>query len=117
MLLLLLSYCRRTWTTGGEGGTLYRGWDSDILGMEFPKGNEMFKELDCIVLTTDIEKDGLKAGDGGTIVHMYPGGDAFMVEFMMGDVYTVILADVLPSQARIATNEDFTHTRSVDMAV
>ena len=34
----------------------------------------MFKELDCVVLTTDIEKEGLKAGDAGTIVHMYPGG-------------------------------------------
>ena len=76
--------------------------------------HDLFKELDCIVLTMDIEEEGLSAGDGGTIVHMYPGGDAFIVEFMMGDVYTMILADVLPSQARLATNDDFTHAQSVD---
>ncbi|MYA61533.1 MAG: DUF4926 domain-containing protein, partial [Dehalococcoidia bacterium] len=38
----------------------------------------MLKELDRIVLTVDIDEDGLKAGDAGTIVHMYPGGDAFI---------------------------------------
>ena len=73
----------------------------------------MFKELDCVVLTTDIEEEGLKAGDGGTIVHMYPGGDAFIVEFMMGDIYTVILADVLPSQVRLETSEDMERERRV----
>lgn len=99
---------------GDEGGVVCGGVGFWYIG----RGrHEMFKELDCIVLTADIEEEGLKAGDGGTIVHMYPGGDAFIVEFMMGDIYTVILADVLPSQARLATNEDFTHTRSVDMSV
>ena len=77
----------------------------------------MLKELDRIVLTTDIEEEGLKAGDAGTIVHMYPGGDAFIVEFMTLDGDTVALVDVLPSQARPVTSRDITHARSVETVV
>ena len=77
----------------------------------------MFKELDGVILTTDIEEEGLKAGDAGTIVHMYPGGDAFVVEFMTLDGYTVALVDILPSQARPVTSRDITHARSVEIEV
>ena len=76
----------------------------------------MFKELDCVVLTVDIEEEGLKAGDAGTIVNMYPSG-AFMVEFMTLDGDTIALIDVLPSQARPATSKDISHARSVEAAV
>ncbi len=47
---------------------------------------------------------------------MYPSG-AFMVEFMTLDGDTIALIDVLPSQARPATSNDITHTRSVEAAV
>ena len=77
----------------------------------------MFKELDCVVLTVDIEEEGLKAGDAGTIVHMYPGGDAFIVEFLTLDGDTIALVDVLPSQARPVTSRDITHARRVEIAV
>ena len=77
----------------------------------------MLKELDRIVLTADIEEEGLKAGDAGTIVHMYPGGDAFIVEFLSLDGDTIALVDVLPSQARPVTSRDITHARSVEVAV
>ena len=66
----------------------------------------MVKELDCIVLTTDIAEEGLKAGDAGTIVHVYPGGDAFTVELLTLGGDTVAVADVLPSQARPVTEVD-----------
>ena len=62
----------------------------------------MVEELASIVLTTDIAEEGLKAGDAGTIVHVYPGGDAFAVEFPTLGGDTVAVADVLPSQARPA---------------
>ena len=77
----------------------------------------MLKELDRIVLTADIEEESLKAGDAGTIVHMYPGGDAFIVEFLSLDGDTIALVDVLPSQARPVTSRDITHARSVEVAV
>ena len=74
----------------------------------------MLKELDSIILTTDFDDEGLKAGDAGTIVHMYPGGDAFIVEFMTLDGNTIAVIDVLASQARPVTDRDVTHARSVD---
>ena len=85
----------------------------------------MFKELDSIVLTTEIPLDhlwdvppgspllengsseeGLKAGDVGTIVYIQGDGEAFEVEFLKPDGYTVAIATVLPSQARLATEKD-----------
>ena len=40
------------------------------------------KEHDCIVLTADLPKEGLKAGDVGTVVHIHGDGAAYEVEFM-----------------------------------
>ena len=85
----------------------------------------MFKELDVIVLTTEIPLDHiwdvppgspliengnqgkrLQVGDVGTIVYIQGNGEAFEVEFLKPDGYTVAIATVLPSQARLATEED-----------
>ena len=90
----------------------------------------MFKELDAIVLTTEIPLDhiwdvppgspllengspkgGLQAGDVGTIVYIQGDGEAFEVEFLKPDGYTVAIATVLPSQARLATEEDHDNYR------
>ena len=90
----------------------------------------MFKELDAIVLTTEIPFDriwdvplgspliengklgkGLKAGDVGTIVYVQGNGEAFEVEFLKSDGYTVAIATVLASQARLATSEDCANYR------
>ena len=54
---------------------------------------------------------GLIPGDVGTIVHVYPGGEAFIVEFLEQDGYTAAIADVLASQARPATDEDLANHR------
>ena len=35
------------------------------------------KEHDCVVLTTDLPKEGLKAGDVGTVVHIHGDGAAY----------------------------------------
>ena len=94
----------------------------------------MFKELDAIVLTTEIPfahiwdvppgslllensklGKGLKAGDVGTIVHIHPRGEAFVVEFMTLDGNTIAIATVLPSQARLVTDQDITHARTMTM--
>ncbi len=73
----------------------------------------MLEEHDRIVLTDDISDSGLKAGDVGTIVHTYPNGEAFEVEFLTLDGNTAALASVLPSQARLVTRTDITHTREI----
>ena len=77
----------------------------------------MFKEHDCVTLTSDIEKKGLKSGDGGTIVHIYPGGDVFVVEFISPDGYNADIVDVPVSQVKAMTSEDTTHPHSVEAAV
>ena len=74
----------------------------------------MLAEHDRAVLTDDIAERDLKAGDVGTIVHVYPGGEAFEVEFLALDGDTAALATVLPSQVRVART-DLTHAREIRM--
>lgn len=73
----------------------------------------MFQEHKQIVLTGDIQEKGLEAGDVGTIVHIHPGSEALVVEFMTFDGDTVAIATVLPSQVRPVTGRDITHARLV----
>ena len=72
------------------------------------------------MLTDDVfgdEREELKSGDVGTIIHIHPDEEALVVEFMSLDGDTVAIATVLPSQARPVTNADFTHARTVPAAV
>ena len=71
----------------------------------------MFMEHDVIALTADISEDGLETGDVGTIVHVFPRGDAFVVEFMDPDGWTVAVTDVLASQMRPVSRDDTKHAR------
>ena len=74
----------------------------------------MFRELECVVLTTDIPEDGLRKSDVGPIVHAYPEGRAFIVEFLALDGSTAAVTEVLPSQIRAVTASDITHARTLD---
>lgn len=75
----------------------------------------MFRELECVVLTTDIPEDGLRKSDVGTIVHAFPEGRAFIVEFLKLDGTTAAVTEVLPSQIRAVTASDITHTRTIEV--
>ena len=79
----------------------------------------MLKEHELIALTTDIQgQDGdLKVGDVGTVVHVHPEGEAFVVEFMTLHGDTVAVATLLPSQVRPVTDEDTIHARKLAVAV
>lgn len=69
----------------------------------------MFKEHDVVTLLEDVSQGGeaAKAGEIGTIVHMYPGTDVFTVEFNHGVVYECDLLDLRRNQVRLATTDDF----------
>ncbi len=59
----------------------------------------MIKEVDTIVLSHDIDEYGLKKGDIGVVVHVYPDGAAYEVEFVTADgrsiaVLTLDLNDI-----------------------
>ena len=56
-------------------------------------------------------QERLLPGDVGTIIHIYPREEAFVVDFQEPDGYTVAIADVLPSQMRPATQEDLDNDR------
>ena len=65
----------------------------------------MFRELDTVVLTHDIDEYGLKQGDVGAVVHCYSDGAAFEVEFVTAEGRTIALlmlsqADIRPSGGR-----------------
>lgn len=80
----------------------------------------MFKEHEQIALTADVfgdEREELKLGDVGIIIHIHPDEEALVVEFMSLNGDTVAIATVLPSQARLVTNADLTHARTVPAAV
>ena len=77
----------------------------------------MLLEHERIVLTADIPEEGLKAGDVGTIVHIYPQHAAYEVEFFSLDGNTVAVATVEREQARAVTRRDVTHARSVKTTV
>ncbi len=71
----------------------------------------MIKEHDCIVLLRDLPQDGLKAGDIGTVVHIYKGGAGYEVESMTLTGETVAVVTLLPSQLRPITHGDPAHVR------
>ena len=75
----------------------------------------MFKEHDRIVLTSDLPEEGLKAGDVGTIVHVYRQGEAFEVEFLALDGHTLAVATVTATELRPVTMRDITHARATEI--
>ena len=73
----------------------------------------MLREHDPIVLIAGVAGDAAAAllpGAVGAIVHIHPGGAAFVVEFLAPDG-NAALATVLPDQMRPATPEDLAADR------
>ena len=71
----------------------------------------MFEELDTVVLAHDIEKDGLKRGDVGAIVHIYKNGKILEVEFVNAEGKTVALLTLDSSEIRGIRKNDMLHVR------
>jgi len=71
----------------------------------------MIKEHDRVVLRKEIPEQGLKAGDVGTVVHVYKKGEAFEVEFVTLDGETVAIATLVASQIRPVQRKEITHAR------
>jgi ATP-dependent exoDNAse (exonuclease V) alpha subunit len=73
----------------------------------------MIKEHDRVVLLKDIPEQGLKAGDVGTVVHVYRHGEAFEVEFMTLDGRTVAIVTLPALHVRTVSSMDITHVREL----
>lgn len=74
----------------------------------------MMKELDTIVLTTDLPEYGLSTGDLGTVVlvHKHAG---YEVEFMTLDGETIAVVSLSPVQVRPVGRREIPHARLVTM--
>ncbi len=72
------------------------------------------RELDSIVLTTDLPEHGLKRGDIGTIVLVHEGGAGYEVEFMTLDGETVAVVSLFASQVRPIGPREIAHVRPVE---
>lgn len=73
----------------------------------------MIREHDRIVLTEPVARQGLEAGDVGTVVHVYADGKAYEVEFTTLDGGTVAVATVKTSGVRPVTSHEITHAREL----
>lgn len=76
-------------------------------------------EHNQFVLTADVTGDDdeeLKPGDVGVIVHIHPGGEAFVGEFLTLNGNSSVIATVLSSQARPVTDKDIVHARPLEIA-
>ena len=71
------------------------------------------QEHERVVLTADIPAEGLEAGDVGTVVHIYNGGEGFEVEFMTLAGNTIAVATVLAGQCRPISKRDVSHVREL----
>jgi hypothetical protein len=73
----------------------------------------MFRELDTIVLTHDIDEYGLKQGDIGVVVHRHSDGTAFEVEFVTAEGRTIALLTLSRADIRSIGGREVLHVREL----
>ena len=76
----------------------------------------MIGELDTIVLTHDVKEHGLERGDVGAVVHCYPDGNAFEVEFVTGEGNTAAVLTLTGSDIRPMGKGEILHAREFTAA-
>lgn len=74
-----------------------------------------FELLDTVVLNRDLPEHGLRKGDLGAIVEVYPP-DGFEVEFVTASGRTQALATLRVSDLRPVEDKDLVTVRRVDQA-
>ncbi len=71
----------------------------------------MIREHDRVVLTEPMAGEGLEAGDVGAVVHTYPGGEAFEVEFVTLSGRTAAVITVPSTRLRPVGVAEIPHAR------
>lgn len=76
----------------------------------------MIAELEEAVLLHDLPKEGLRAGDIGVVVQVFPASETvapgYMIEFMTLTGETVAVVNVTADAVRPVTAEDMRQARS-----
>lgn len=70
-------------------------------------------EFERVVLTRDVPEEGLVAGDVGTVVHVYGGGEGYEVEFLTPSGRTIAVATLEADDVREAGEREVLHVRAV----
>jgi hypothetical protein len=70
----------------------------------------LFRELDTVVLNTDLPEAGLRAGDLGAVVHVY-GDEALEVEFVTASGRTQALLALATTDVRPVRDDDLLAVR------
>jgi hypothetical protein len=73
----------------------------------------MMKEHERVVLKVPVAAEGLEAGDVGTVVHVYPGGLAYEVEFITLAGKTAAVVTLEAPQVRPVGQREITHAREL----
>lgn len=73
----------------------------------------MIREHDRVVLTEPLAEEGLEAGDVATVVHVYPDGAAFEVEFVTLAGETEAVVTVEAAQIRPISAREIAHARQM----
>jgi hypothetical protein len=77
----------------------------------------MIEELDLVVLVRNIPEHGLASGDVGTVVHRYPAGAAYEVEFAAAaGVRTVAVLTLEPQDVRLLRENEILAVRQLTPA-
>lgn len=76
----------------------------------------MIAEHDRVVLKADLEGEGLRAGDVGTVVHVHAGRKAYEVEFVSLSGYTEAVVTLEAAAIRPVKKHEITHARQFAVA-
>lgn len=75
----------------------------------------MVNELDMVALSHDVDAFALREGDLGTVVHVYPDGLAYEVEFVRADGETIAVLTLESTGIRPLAKSDILHARPLSM--
>ena len=73
----------------------------------------MIQELEDVVLTSDLPKQGLARGDIGTIVLIHEQGKGYEVEFTTLDGETIAIVTLTADQVRPSKPKEIAHAREL----
>jgi len=76
----------------------------------------MIKELDMVALSNDVREHGLREGDIGAVVHVYPGRQRFEVEFVTAEGETLAVLTLSRKDIRPFQRREILHVRELDHA-
>lgn len=76
----------------------------------------MIKELDQVVLKTDLPEHGLQQGNISAVVFVHQGGAGYEVEFVALDGETVAVVSLTASQVRPIAHREIAHVRAEHQA-